>query len=143
MMRPTIKRAAFAAAMALLFSGCADQEAGSSDLQTFDLPTWCTTGPCLGVPADVPRTAIVHSAGRCVSVDIDGGRAAVLWPRLYVATFGPFRAYDEHGRLVAEDGHELRTIILGPFPTEKDSCGLTRTVQLYFAPEFLGSPTAT
>jgi hypothetical protein len=141
-MPASIRIAALAATLMLGLSGCSEGPPAATDPATVELPSWCTAGPCVGVPADIPRMAIFRAAARCVWVEVDGNRASVLWPPRYRATYEPFRAYDERGRLVAQEGGVVTTVILGPFPIERDICGLTQSVQLYFD-SFVESPAAS
>lgn len=116
-----------AIALALLASGCIPTATGP------ELPTWCASGDCVGVPADVSRTGTIHVTGECIWMQIDGQRAAVLWPPHFTARFSPSAAIlNESGEQVAKDGDELTTVILGPKSKDKDACGLVNVVELYF-----------
>jgi hypothetical protein len=97
-----------------------------------DLPTWCNGGPCLGVPADIPRTATIHGSSSCIWLEIEGQRSAILWPAHYTAELQPLIVYDDSGNEMAKEGDVLATVMLGPIQTDRDACGLTSTVQLYF-----------
>jgi hypothetical protein len=131
----TLAREFVAVAMAAIISGC------NTTLRN-ELPTWCTSGDCVGVPADIPRSGTVHSAGNCIWMDIDGQRAAILWPPNYTAAFAPAAVIsDEKGQPVARAGEELTTVILGPTQSDKDDCGLTAAVQVYF--DTFGTPPAS
>ena len=120
--------------IAILVSGCVPIATRP------ELPTWCPSGDCPGVPAIDLRSGTIHATGECIWMTFEGQRVAVLWPAHYTATFEPaLTVFDEAGRPVARDGDELTLAILGPHPIEKDGCGLESTVQLHFD-QF---PTAT
>lgn len=74
-------------------------------------------------------------------MNIDGQRAAILWPPHYTATFEPAAViFDEEGQRVARAGDALTTVMLGPDPKDADACGLTAVVQVYFD-KVAASPT--
>ena len=117
-------------AIAALLSGCVPATIRP------ELPTWCTNGDCIGVPAIGHRSGTLHATGDCIWLTFEEQRVAVLWPLHYTATFTPALAvFDEGGRQVAVDGDELTLAIVGPSPTDKDACGLESVVQLHFDPQ--------
>lgn len=100
-----------------------------------ELPTWCTTGDCVGVPAIGHRSGTIHATGDCIWMTFEGQRVAVLWPAHYSAAYTPALAvFDESGRQVASEGEQLNLAILGPDSIETDACGLEKVVQLHFDP---------
>jgi hypothetical protein len=104
-----------------------------------ELPTWCTTGDCVGVPAIDLRSGTIHATGECIWMTFEDQRVALLWPAHYTATFTPtLTVFDGDGRRVASDGDELTLAILGPDPIERDACGLEKVVQLHFEPSDQG-----
>ncbi len=100
-----------------------------------ELPTWCTTGDCVGVPAIDHRSGMIYATRECIWMTFEGQRVAVLWPAHYTATYTPALAvFDESGRQVASEDAELSLAILGPDSIERDGCGLEKVVQLHFDP---------
>ena len=119
-----------AAVLVATLVGC-----GVSVTPRVDLPSWCPSGDCLGVPADPPRSGILGSTGDCTWIDIDGQRASALWPPHYSATFVPaLIVYDESGHDVARGGQQLTTQMLGPTRQTEDECGLGQIIDVYFDP---------
>jgi hypothetical protein len=114
--------------MALLLSAC-------SASTRPELPTWCPSGECPGVPAIGHRSGTIHATGECIWMTFEGQRVAILWPAHYTATYTPALAvFDQRGRPVAVEGEQLTLAILGPDPIETDACGLENVVQLHFNP---------
>jgi hypothetical protein len=114
-----------------LISGCGEQVPTSSPAERRLLPTWCTSGPCIGTPADVPRSGVLTEQGLCVWLEIDGMRSSVLWPKGFTAIDGPLRVFDSDGSLVAQGDHEFKAVIIGPEPIPASACGDTQQVRVY------------
>jgi hypothetical protein len=138
-----LKLIASLASIAFLVGGCGAPPAVSSSVAVTDLPTWCTRGPCLGVPADPARSGVLRASGGCVWIEIDGVRAVPRWPRGYRATDQPFTAFDPAGRQVARADETIETIMLGPVTIPETTCGLTRQVDLYFDEYAADSPATS
>ena len=116
------------AALLVLLGACS-----SSASSRYELPTWCTSGSCVGIPADPARAGTLHASGACVWLDVDGQRARVLWPAGFTGQRDPFVVFDPRGREVARDGSAIRTQMLGPEAVGADACGLAASINLYFA----------
>jgi hypothetical protein len=114
-----------------LLSGCAAQGPTPSPAERRLLPTWCTSGPCIGTPADVPRSGLLTEQGLCVWLEIDGVRSSVLWPKGFTAIDNPLRVFDSDGSLVAQADHEFKAVIVGPEPIPASACGDVRQVRVY------------
>src|SRR5664279_586760 len=94
----TGSRSMVGAALLVLLGACS-----SSASSRYGMPTWCTSGSCLGIPADPVRAGTLHAGGACVWLDVDGQRARVLWPAGFTAQRDPFAVFDPRGREVARD----------------------------------------
>jgi hypothetical protein len=80
----------------------------------------------------VPRSGILRAQDGCLWLEIDGVRAAILWPRAFTAVDAPLRVFDAKGALVGQADHPMEAIIVGPEPIPTTSCGETRQVRVYF-----------
>jgi hypothetical protein len=113
--------------VALLAAGC-----GSST--TGELPTWCPSDDCVGMPADLPRTGTIHATDGCIWMEIEGQKASTLWPPNFTATFAPdLEVLDDSGNtIITGDGHSLVAVMLGPRSAISDPCGLGSVVEIFF-----------
>lgn len=64
-------------------------------------------------------------------IEIDGVRAAPLWPPRYSARLNPLVVLDETGQERFAVGDRITTQMLGPSPQERDACGLEQQISVY------------
>jgi hypothetical protein len=86
------------------------------------------------VPAIDARTGTIHATQQCIWIEIDGQRAATLWPAHFTATYAPLVVFDESGRQVAKEGDQLTMAFVGPKPAAEPRCGIDSVVELHFEP---------
>jgi hypothetical protein len=80
------------------------------------------------------RTGTIHATQQCIWIEIEGRRAATLWPAHYTATYEPLVVFDESGQQVAKEGDQLTMAFVGPKRASEQRCGMDSVVELHFKP---------